>query len=597
MAKKTRKFSEFVVGNNIVVGDETVGLRNQANTIFDGTSAGGNITHTVTQNNHGFVIGDWLRYDGAAYVKAQANTSGNAESIGMVTAKTTNTFTLTEAGWTDVLGAAVYAPLTAGSVYFLSHTTSGEASLTEPSGINEVSKPVLIATGTDEGWIMPYRGEILNGGVSPTAGTGDGPTLTVNQVGHGFIAGTVIRVSGVNQYTKALSDSFANTNAIGVVVEKIDNDNFVVQSNGYTTKLSGLVQNTLYYLSDSTLGGVTAIKPTDYNSFDKPILYATDTGNAWILEQRPKQIADSNPSVQIINQNNHGFNVEDFVRTSFAAEAPQTPYIKAQANTLPNSRAVGMVVDRIDANNFALQNQGFFKGFTTVLVPGTQYYLDDLAAGILKPAGAEPANAGTVSKPLISAVATDEAWILNHRPMLQPNANGGAGGGASTLIGSHVIVGGEVNIDFDNIFLANHTKITFVLSGVQLSSLSHVQMFYGTGAGPVVYETTQYRIMASKDTGQLSGGTTTNIPLTMVQFRTYATSVDANICGYITDPMSPRNTNGYAEITFLDGGDSQYKATAIGFLRLNTTPVTSLRFTAPGITWVNGKIFIYAQTS
>lgn len=486
MAKKTRKFSEFVDGAAIINNDEVVGLRNGQNTIFDGNTSGsggsGSVSAVITQAN-AFVFGDWVKHDGTNYIKSQANSTVNAESIGMVTNANATSFTLTMAGYIESgMDAATYGPLTAGGVYFISDTTSGEISLTEPSTIDFVSKPCFVATGTDKGWIIPYRGQVYGAGVGASSGGGSGTNVhTVTQVGHTFTVNNVVRVDGTDNYALAQANNFTNSQAVGIVIG-VAGDDFTIQSGGFTNALSGLTANNLYYLDENTAGLLTTTKPVKYSSYDKPMFFSTNTGEGWILEQRPKRISETNSNVKIVSQIGHPFAVEDFVRTD--GGSPAVPYVKAQADTLANSRAVGMVVDVLDANTFALQSQGYFDGFTTVLTPGTQYYLDDLAAGNLKPGGSEPALTGTVSKPLVSAITASSGWILEQRPMLQPNANGGAGGGGGgaggTIIVSNPITPGAT-LDYIGVFSDDYDRYEIILVDLEFSTFNAVTIKYGVG--------------------------------------------------------------------------------------------------------------------
>lgn len=114
----------------------------------------------VTQNGHGFVVGDWVRLNGANYVTAQANSAVSCESWWVVTeVPNVNTFVIFEAGHVDLTGA-VWGPFTAGDVYFISATNAGRASTTKPTNDGEVSKPCFIATSNTTGWIIPCRGQI-----------------------------------------------------------------------------------------------------------------------------------------------------------------------------------------------------------------------------------------------------------------------------------------------------------------------------------------------------------------------------------------------------------------------------------------------------
>ena len=53
---------------------------------------------TVTQNNHGLLVGRPVRMTSSGYVYATANTAPNAEAIGIIIAVTTNTLTIALGG-------------------------------------------------------------------------------------------------------------------------------------------------------------------------------------------------------------------------------------------------------------------------------------------------------------------------------------------------------------------------------------------------------------------------------------------------------------------------------------------------------------------
>ncbi len=62
-----------------------------------------------------------------------------------------------------------------------------------------------------------------------------GVTISVNQTSHGLSVGNVIRVSGANTYTKALADSAADAEAVGIVTTVVDVNNFIYTLYGYAT--------------------------------------------------------------------------------------------------------------------------------------------------------------------------------------------------------------------------------------------------------------------------------------------------------------------------------------------------------------------------
>jgi hypothetical protein len=111
----------------------------------------------ITQAAHGLAAGDVVRLSGANYIKAKADTAVNAEAIGMVaSAPDANNFVLISNGRITGL-----AGLTAGAAYYLSPTTSGAITDTEPTTIGQVSKPILIAESATTGWLVNMRGSIV----------------------------------------------------------------------------------------------------------------------------------------------------------------------------------------------------------------------------------------------------------------------------------------------------------------------------------------------------------------------------------------------------------------------------------------------------
>ncbi len=108
------------------------------------TGNGTALIDEFTQASHGFVVGDIVRFDGTTWYKAQADSAEHAEVQGVVrTIVDSNTFKLVYDGLIEGLSG-----LTPGQVYFLSATTAGAATTTEPSNFGEVSKPVYFALTT-----------------------------------------------------------------------------------------------------------------------------------------------------------------------------------------------------------------------------------------------------------------------------------------------------------------------------------------------------------------------------------------------------------------------------------------------------------------
>lgn len=111
----------------------------------------------VTQASHGFAVGNAVYHTGSAWAKAKADAVGTAEALGIVSSvPDTGTAQITMAGYISGLSG-----LTAGTVYFLSDSTAGALTATEPSTEGYVSKPMLVALSTTTGIVINYRGKSI----------------------------------------------------------------------------------------------------------------------------------------------------------------------------------------------------------------------------------------------------------------------------------------------------------------------------------------------------------------------------------------------------------------------------------------------------
>lgn len=120
--------------------------------------SGSALSRSITQTAHGFAVGDWLYLNSTTYTKAIASSAAAAEVIGVVSVVTdANTFTLTLPG-SYVTGLS---GLTSGTVYFLSPSSAGAITATEPSTVGQVSKPLLTASSSSTGYVVNMRGYLL----------------------------------------------------------------------------------------------------------------------------------------------------------------------------------------------------------------------------------------------------------------------------------------------------------------------------------------------------------------------------------------------------------------------------------------------------
>ncbi len=438
----TRKFSEFVPGDV----DEVVGLSGGANTIGPNSGGGGgsgSVIETIQQDTTALVVGRWVRFDDATqlYVHGVATSAELAEIVGVVLEITSNTeFKLQQSGYINS-GTPGFNGFSTAGTYFLSDTAGGLQTLTPPTTNGYIRLPLFIADSADSGWVCSLKTGMVIGspGPIPSSGGGGDDTSThiINQPGNTFNVGDWVRVSGNTIYSLADGSSFANSQGVGVVINDGD-PQFTLQFSGFVSGVIigavddvgapiAITSSTVYYLSDVVPGQLTPFKPTGLFSSVKPcyISESSTSLTGFILPQQPLEVkpGDDDPSFVVVTQNGHGFSVEDCLRVLASGT-----YIEAQADTLTNARAVGIVVEVIDANTFVLQTSGFTDKITGK-TPATQYFLSASTAGLLT--STEPSTDGEYSKPMYQSLTADSGYILEQRPMLQPNANGGGSGGGT----------------------------------------------------------------------------------------------------------------------------------------------------------------------
>jgi hypothetical protein len=174
-----------------------------AESIETGVIAQGNRL-LVNQENHGFTLGDVMRFDEGitnsaqpfgTYQKAQANTEVDAETQGIISgiiknaSGSSDAFYLTNSGWID-LADGPHTPYETGRVYFLTPNTSASTNsslgLEYPRTINMVKKPMFIATSPTKGLVLSYVGRRITENVAPPTGGGDADE-TASLVGKTFL--------------------------------------------------------------------------------------------------------------------------------------------------------------------------------------------------------------------------------------------------------------------------------------------------------------------------------------------------------------------------------------------------------------------------
>ena len=130
----------------------------------------------------------------------------------------------------------------------------------------------------------PAKWELLN----PAAGSGGGgATKTITQSSHGFVVGNTLYVSGSPlTYSKTKADNVLTAESVGIVSSVISSSMFVLLNVGWVGSLSGLTAGTVYFLSDSVAGALTATEPTTEGYISKPCFIADSTTSGYFFNMR-----------------------------------------------------------------------------------------------------------------------------------------------------------------------------------------------------------------------------------------------------------------------------------------------------------------------
>jgi hypothetical protein len=228
-----------------------------------GGGGGSGNTRPVQQVDHMLVVGDAVRFDGTNYVKAQADSAADAEVVGLVSAVAdANHFTLQLSGYITGLSG-----LTPGDVYFLSATTPGALSPTDPATVGQVSKPLLIADSSSSGYLFNFRGEVIaasGGGSLPDPWTADN---TSGEVTAAVDAGskTPLQIDGLDSQSGDLFKAFSP--GLGYY--------FIASDIGWLIQGDGVTVTEIVFTDD----GPSSPLSVDLVGTTLTVHYATDSGD------------------------------------------------------------------------------------------------------------------------------------------------------------------------------------------------------------------------------------------------------------------------------------------------------------------------------
>ena len=247
--------------------------------------SGDNISKRYYQNNHSFVKGDVIGYDGTEFIKVGSTTALTVEPLGLVSTSDWNGssgnnsgFTLTYAGYINTNDILDYTggTLVSGTIYYLASgetLTNGKLTEYNPTSIGEVSKPMLITTSGNTGIVLQYRGICkLEEGVTYGVFSGYSATTQV------FLNKTVTGATNVGFFS-----GFTGTQRLSIATSYGDySGQYYVLYNNYYRDSNGVIRiGTPDYHGTLRRGYLKTSTPI------KSWVYNTYTGNSnqigWIL--------------------------------------------------------------------------------------------------------------------------------------------------------------------------------------------------------------------------------------------------------------------------------------------------------------------------
>jgi len=238
----------------------------------DGTSAGwisiaAATASTFVEASNSFTVGQIVRATGnpsTPYVLAQANNVSNSQVYGIVSSASPTQYTVTTSG--RVVGLSGLVP---GSVYYLSDATAGQLTVTEPTTVTSISKPLFIATDSTEGVFFNQRGIVVGVATAtpaqllPTQTGQAGKFLTTN----GSSASWASIVTGVSSF---------NTRTGAITLTSTD----VANALGYTPANNATLVSGYLPLTGGTLtGDLTTYRDATPTT---GVVYLGNTGNRYV---------------------------------------------------------------------------------------------------------------------------------------------------------------------------------------------------------------------------------------------------------------------------------------------------------------------------
>lgn len=115
----------------------------------------------ITQNNHGFIVGQVVTFNGTQYVLAKADSIFDSQGIVMVSSIVdANDFYVVQDGY------VIQLPLARppGVQYYLDPVVAGGLTAIRPSGVGQIVLPCFVSTASFEGYFQSNAGQMVESG-------------------------------------------------------------------------------------------------------------------------------------------------------------------------------------------------------------------------------------------------------------------------------------------------------------------------------------------------------------------------------------------------------------------------------------------------
>jgi microcystin-dependent protein len=445
-----------VVGDGISAGTDTSGnlFIEVGSTIDKDITFNGSITvngSTTTINSTEFTVDDFNIILGATGVSADddtiMNSSGNSAGGGIIVKGSSGDkeflWKYTNAAWNTNQNISLdtgKAILGATDIRLATGASGGTA----PKGLL-----IEFGTGTTAGTtgsdtiFRSFNTDIAAGHSSDVMRIDDdgyvsiangANKITVTQTGHGLTFGNVVYMKADGEYTKALGDNPVSAEAIGVVSKVITTDRFEITTqgeiigdfSGVSDESASLVAGAAYFVSPSTSGNITGVKPANNGEIQKTILIGLTGDRGFVKNYIGGEVSLINQASQaltsnkiFVTQSGHGFTAGDAVYSTSTSGTFQRGI--AIPNDTENTSDIVGIVEEVglagDADTFSLVMSGKFSLVDAVaLVPGDVYYLkDSTPTDAPNITNSRLVTDGRVDKPLFVATDTNQGIVAIQR--------------------------------------------------------------------------------------------------------------------------------------------------------------------------------------